>query len=245
MYEKCPAGNQHSMFVSCHLQKNWSQSWVPVSVNDLTAIYPSQSPAARHLPLTAPSHAIDQQVLHLLLWKKNCHLIIAMTFLLVSPALSFSPSNSSFPVDWVSILPSLQTLIVCSYSIRAKLGMWYPKFFHNLVPDSHSILCSGLLFQKCFQSFTQLFLLSGMPFLTLAPSQILIYTLNTVSSRMSSSNPSIHSSTHPSIPPSVHPSVHPSTNDHKDLLCPRNFSWGLKCRDYQRKHMSCPQCSRL
>ena len=42
----------------------------PVSVNDLTAIYPSQSPA-RHLPLTAPSHAIDQQVLHLLLWKKN------------------------------------------------------------------------------------------------------------------------------------------------------------------------------
>ena len=177
--------------------------------------------------------------------KKNCHLIIAMTFLLVSPALSFSPSNSSFPVDWVSILPSLQTLIVCSYSIRAKLGMWYSKFFHNLVPDSHSILCSGLLFQKCFQSFTQLFLLSGMPFLTLAPSQILIYTLNTVSSRMSSSNPSIHSSTHPSIPPSVHPSIHPSTNDHKDLLCPRNFSWGLKCRDYQRKHMSCPQCSRL
>ena len=94
--------------------------------------------------------------------KKNCHLIIAMTFLLVSPALSFSPSNSSFPVDWVSILPSLQTLIVCSYSIRAKLGMWYPKFFHNLVPDSHSILCSGLLFQKCFQSFTQLFLLRAL-----------------------------------------------------------------------------------
>ena len=67
-----------------------------------------------------------------------------LQFLLVSPALSFSPSNSSFPVDRVPILPSLQTLIVCSCSIKAKLRMWYPKFFHNLVPDSHSILCSGL-----------------------------------------------------------------------------------------------------
>ena len=94
----------------------------PVSVNDLTAIYPSQSPA-RHLPFTAPSHAIGQQALHLLFWEKNCHLIISMTFLLVSPALFFSPSNSSFPVDRVPILPSLQTLIVCAYSVRAKLRM--------------------------------------------------------------------------------------------------------------------------
>lgn len=41
----------------------------PVSVNDLTTIYPSQSPD-RCLPLTAPSHATGQQVLYLL-WKKN------------------------------------------------------------------------------------------------------------------------------------------------------------------------------
>ena len=115
----------------------------PVSVNDLTAICPSRSPA-RHLHFTVPSHAIGQQALHLLFWKRNYHLIISMTSLLVSPALFLSPSNSSFPVDRVPILPSLQTLIVCAYSVRAKLRMWYPKFFHNLVPDSHSILCSGL-----------------------------------------------------------------------------------------------------
>lgn len=36
----------------------------PVSVNDLNAIYPNQSPG-RHLPLTALHHAIGQQVLYL------------------------------------------------------------------------------------------------------------------------------------------------------------------------------------
>lgn len=41
-----------------------------VSVNDFTAIYPSQSPA-RHLPFTAPSHATGQQALHLLFWEKK------------------------------------------------------------------------------------------------------------------------------------------------------------------------------
>ena len=74
--------------------------------------------------------------------RENCHLNIAMTFSLVSPALSSSPSNSSFPVDRVPILPCLQASD--SYSIRAKLWVWYSKFFHNLVPHPHCILCKGL-----------------------------------------------------------------------------------------------------
>ena len=70
----------------------------------------------------------------------------------------------------------------------------------------------SLLFQRFFQILVQLFLLCGMTSSTLPPSQISIYTSNTIFSRMSSSNPSIHPSTHPlthlPIPPSTHPPAH-------------------------------------
>ena len=109
----------------------------PVSGNDLA----TQARALIDACLSPPPVMQLVSKFSVFFGKKHSHLIVAMTFLLVSPALSFPPSDSSFPVDRVPILLSLQTLTVCSYIIRGELGVGYPEFFHNLVPMLRSF-CS-------------------------------------------------------------------------------------------------------
>lgn len=134
--------------------------------------------------------------------RENCHLNIAMTFSLVSLTLSSSPSNSSFPVYRVPILPCLQASDSLCYSIRAKLWVWYSKFFHNLDPHPHCILCKGLsaVFRNTSRPLHSCFFSSlacPSPLSLLSKYQFILQILSPLECLAQ-----------------IHPSIHPFTNVH-------------------------------